>query len=708
MPGETAASPVADRRPTPRTYHGDTVVDDYAWLADTEDPEVRAYLEAQNEYTAAATAGLEPLREAVFGEIKAHTQETDMSVPLRRGGFWYFARTVEGSQYPLQCRAPVRDAHDWTPPEVSAEKLPGESVMLDLNAEAEGHDFLSVGAAAVSPDGRLLAYSVDTSGDERFTLRIKDIETGSLLADTVEGVFYGVTWAPDSRHLFYVTVDDAWRPDRVWRHEIGSAAADVEVYREDDQRFGVGVGLTRSRRYLVISASSSLTSEARVLDAADPTGEFTVVRPREEGVEYHVEHAVLSGAGSGASGTDRSGEDYFLFLHNRSGINFELASAPVETPDAWTVLVPHRADVRLTDVEVFARRLVLEYRRDGLPRLAFAATDVQPEFSEWDPGEQLSTVALSGNPEWDAPRLRVGYESYLTPATILDLVPETGESAVLRRQPVPEYDPEGYVQERVWVTARDGERVPVSVVRAVATTGAAPTVLYGYGSYEVCLDPWFSAARLSLLDRGVVFAVAHVRGGGELGRRWYDDGKMLRKNHTFTDFVDVAADLVETGRASPDRLVAMGGSAGGLLVGAAMNLAPELFCGVVAQVPFVDPLTSILDPDLPLTVGEWEEWGNPLADAEVYRYMRDYSPYENVTARPYPALLVTTSLNDTRVLPTEPAKWVAKLLTHTTSGNQILLKTEMAAGHGGVSGRYSSWRETAFEYAWILDRLGRA
>ncbi len=693
----TPAQPVAKKVPAPRTFHGDTVIDDYAWLADKDAEEVLDYLRAHNAFTEAATAAHEPLREAIFGEIKAHTQETDMSVPQRRGNFWYFARTVEGKQYGIHCRAPIAGPDDWTPPVLSDEPLPGEQVLLDLNVEAEGHEFIAVGAASVSPDGALLAYSLDTTGDERFTLRVRNIESGELLPDTVENVFYGATWAPDARHLFYTTVDDAWRADTIWRHEIGSTTPDVRVFHETDQRFGVGIGLTRSEKYLMISASSTLSSETRVLDATDPTGEFRVLRPREEDVEYSVEHAVLGG------------EDRFLFLHNRSGINFELASAPVDAPEAWTVLVPHRDDVRLEYVDAYARRLALGYRRGGLPRLALAGATAAPEFVEWDPGEELVNLGPAANPEWDAPRLRLAYESFVTPGTVLELDPATGEQTVLKRANVPGYDASLYTAERVWVTARDGAQVPVSVVRRTdAGDGPLPTLLYGYGSYEATLDPWFSVARLSLMDRGVAFVVAHVRGGGEMGRAWYDHGKQLEKRNTFTDFVDVAQHLIDTGRAVPQRLVAMGGSAGGLLVGAVANLAPELFSGIVADVPFVDPLTSILDPSLPLTVGEWDEWGNPLESAEVYRYMRDYSPYENVAAKPYPAILATTSLNDTRVLPTEPAKWVAKLLDHTTSGEQILLKTEMVAGHAGVSGRYAKWRETAFEYAWVLDRLGAA
>ncbi|BDH59140.1 S9 family peptidase [Tsukamurella sp. PLM1] len=708
-----AAQPVAKKVPTPRTFHGDTVIDDYAWLADKDDPEVLAYLRAHNDFTEAATAGHEPLREAIYGEIKAHTQETDMSVPQRRGRFWYFARTQEGKQYAIHCRAPISGPDDWTPPVVSEAPLPGEHVLLDLNLEGEGHEYIAVGAASVSPDGALLAYSLDTDGDERFTLRVRDIESGEVLEDTVENVFYGATWAPTTasgaRHLFYTTVDDAWRADTIWRHEIGSTAGDVKVFHETDQRFGVGIGLSRSEKYLMIGASSTLSSETWVLDAADPTGEFRVLRPREEDVEYSVEHAVLGG------------EDRFLFLHNRTGINFELAAAPVDAPDEWTVLVPHRDDVRLDYVDAYARRLALGYRRGGLPRLALAEAAAAPAFAEWDPGEPLANVGPAANPEWDAPRLRLAYESFVTPGTVLELTPETGEQTVLKRLNVPGYDAALYVAEQLWVTAGDGARIPVSTVRRkdvpegpAETAGparsapGAPTLLYGYGSYEATMDPWFSVARLSLMDRGVVFVVAHVRGGGEMGRAWYDHGKQLEKTNTFTDFVDVARHLVGSGRTTPRQLVAMGGSAGGLLVGAVANLAPELFAGIVADVPFVDPLTSILDPSLPLTVGEWDEWGNPLENAEVYRYMRDYSPYENVAARPYPAILATTSLNDTRVLPTEPAKWVAKLLAHTTSGNEILLKTEMVAGHAGVSGRYAKWRETAFEYAWILTRLGVA
>ncbi len=716
--------PVPKRVSTERVHHGDVYIDDFAWLADRENPDVRAYLEGQNAYTEALTSDQAATREAVYAEIKAHTQETDMSVPMRRGGYWYYSRTVEGSQYPISCRAPVAGPDDWDAPvlpaaDATAPGLPGEAVLLDYNDEAEGHEFFSVGVATVSPDGRLLAYSVDTAGDERFTLRIRDIASGEQVGRAIEDVHYGAEWAPDGRFLFYVRADEAWRPDSVWRHDLQSDADDVLVFREPDEKFSVGVRATRSRRFLVIEAASKLTSEVLVLDGGDPEGEFRVVLPREEGVEYEIEHAVLGG------------EDRYLVLHNRSGVNFELASVPVDEaddPSAWTVLVPHRDDVRLEYVDAFARTVVLGYRRAGLPRLAMTGTDsTAPRFEEWQPGEELATVSPGSNPEWDSPRLRLGFESFITPTTLLEVDLDSGESRVLKRKTVRDFDVDAYEQAREWVTARDGTSIPVSIVRrrrgrdaigkdhagadgggaeGAGADGTGPVLLYGYGSYEACMDPWFSIPRLSLLDRGVTFAVAHVRGGGEMGRLWYDDGKMLAKKNTFTDFVDVARHLVATGATTARQLVASGGSAGGLLMGAVANLAPELFAGIVADVPFVDPLTSVLDPSLPLTVTEWDEWGDPLHDPDVYRYMKSYSPYENVSAQPYPAILAITSLNDTRVLYTEPAKWVAALQAATTSDEPVLLRTEMSAGHGGVSGRYAQWREVAFEYAWVLHRLG--
>jgi oligopeptidase B len=771
---EAPQAPVAPRRPSPRTHHGETVDDDYEWLRDKESPEVVAHLEAENAYTEARLAHLEPLRERIFEEIRARTLETDLSVPVRQGAYWYYARTVEGSQYPIRARAPIdaslgSDAPSaWVPPVLEpGVPVPGEQVLLDDNVEAEGHEFFSLGSFDVSVDGTRLAYAVDVVGDERFTLRIRDLESGTDLVDEVPGTFPGAVFSPDGRYVFYPTVDDAWRPWRVWRHEVGTPATqDVVVFEEPDERFWVGVGVSRSQRFVQIDVGSKITSETWLIDADDPTGEARVVWPRGEGVEYTVEHAVLPStwfptAEHGVG--DRPDEnpvadpvlggagdqgDVLLVLHNDGAENFELvvtglpgvAGVSVGPGDA-TVVVPHDPATRLEAVDAFAGHLVLSYRRDALsrvgvidlaspepPRPAGLPTPIRtgdtpaPTADLWHVhevafDEPLYTAALGANPEWDQPNVRLGYTSFVTPSTVYDLRVETDELTLLKQQPVlGGYDAADYVQRREWATAEDGTQVPVSLVwrrDAVGLdatgTGAepAPLLLYGYGSYEISIDPGFSISRLSLLDRGVVFAVAHVRGGGEMGRRWYDEGKTLAKRTTFTDFVAVARHLVDAGWTSPERLVAQGGSAGGLLMGAVTNLAPELFAGVLAQVPFVDALTSILDPSLPLTVVEWDEWGDPLHDPDVYRYMRTYSPYENVPddASHYPRILAVTSFHDTRVLYVEPAKWVARL---RAAGAPALLKIEMHAGHGGVSGRYEGWREVAYEDAWVLDVLGLA
>jgi oligopeptidase B len=694
-----ATPPVAKKIPFERTHHGDTVIDHYEWLRDKEDPEVIAFLEEQNEYTTAHTDDLAGLRADIYNEIKNRTQETDMSVPTRRGEFWYYARTEEGKQYALRARCPIAGPDDWTPPTVEpGQSVPGEEILLDSNVEAEGTDFFSLGALSVSEDGNLLAYSVDTTGDERYTMRFKDLRTGELLADEIRDTAPGALWSLDGNHVFYQTVDEAWRPDTVWRHDLGAGTPDVKVFHEPDEQYWVGIGGTRSDKYLMITLGSKITTEVRILDAAEPTGEFTVVWPREEGVEYGVEHAVIDG------------QDRFLILHNKNAENFELLQAPVSDPTDTSVLVAHDPAVRLEDVDAFAGQLVLSYRREALPRLSIAqlgGSDV-PEFIEVSFDEELYSAGLGGNPEWAAPRLRIGYTSFINPTEVFDLDVATGERTLLKRQQVlGDFDPAEYEQYRDWATAGDGTKIPLSVIRRRDHgDGPAPTLLYGYGSYESSNDPGFSISRLSLLDRGVVFVIAHIRGGGEMGRHWYETGKTLTKKNTFTDFVAAAEHLIETGVTTPKQLVGEGGSAGGLLIGAVANLAPELFNGILAVVPFVDPLTSILDPSLPLTVIEWDEWGNPLADKTVYEYMKSYSPYENVEAKPYPQILAVTSLNDTRVLYTEAAKWVARLQDSTTGDAPILLKTEMKAGHGGVSGRYKQWEEVAFEYAWVLRQTG--
>lgn len=706
----TITPPVAKKVPLERTHHGDTFIDNYEWLRAKEDPEVIAYLEAENAYTEQQTAGLESLRGTIFDEIKSRTQETDLSVPTRMGQWWYYSRTVEGKSYGLQCRCPVDSPDDWTPPTLSSDvDVPGEQILLDANEEAKGHDFFSLGAFSISLDGTLLAYSTDTEGDERYTLRFKNLETGELLADTIENVAPGATWTADATHVFYLTVDESWRPDTVWRHTLGKSG-DVKVFHEPDESYWVGFGSTRSEKYLMIWVGSKITSECLVLESTDPEGEFRVVLPRTDGVEYSIEHAVVAG------------EDRFLITHNGSvngwgtegekAENFLLAEAPVSDPLDQRTLVPHQGDVRVEDIDAFAGHLIFTYRREALTRMAIwpLTAEGYGEYRELEFDEELYSVGAGSNPEWDQPLLRMVYTSFITPGQVYDLDIASGELLLRKSQPVlGKFDAGDYVQHREWATAPDGTQIPLSVIaRKDVPDGPAPTLLYGYGSYEASMDPSFSVARLSLLDRGIVFVVAHVRGGGEMGRHWYDNGKTLKKKNTFTDFIAAAQHLIDTGRTSPKHLVADGGSAGGLLMGAVANLAPELFNGILANVPFVDPLTSILDPSLPLTVIEWDEWGNPLADKEVYDYMKSYSPYENVEAKDYPSILAITSINDTRVLYVEPAKWVAALRATKTGDSDLLLKTEMSAGHGGVSGRYEKWKEAAFEYAWIVEKTGAA
>lgn len=687
--------PQANRVEHRREHHGDVFIDPYEWLRDTSDPEVIAYLEAENAYAEERTEHLAPLRQKIVDEIKARTKETDLSVPTRRGDWWYYGRTFEGKQYGVHCRCPATDPGDWTPPLLDEKTaIPGEQVLLDENVEAEGHEYFALGAAAVSIDGNILAYSIDTVGDERYTLRFRDLRTGEQYDDTIVGIGAGATWAADNRTLYYTTVDDAWRPDTVWRHRLGAGTPAERVYHEPDDKYWLGVGRTRSDKYLVIAAGSAITSEVRYADAADPDAEFAVVWQRRDGVEYSVEHAVVGG------------EDRFLIMHNDGAENFALVEAPVATPTAVRTLIEHREDVRLDAVDAFAGHLVLSYRAEALPKiqlwpLAADGTYGRPEDITFD--TELTSAGLGGNPNWDAPKLRIGATSFVTPVRIYDRDLATAERTLLREQPVlGGYRPEDYVERREWAIAPDGARVPISIVHRAGLQFPAPTLLYGYGAYESCEDPRFSIARLSLLDRRMVYAVAHVRGGGELGRPWYEHGKLLEKGNTFTDFISVARHLIATGTTRPQNLVALGGSAGGLLIGAVANLAPELFAGFLAQVPFVDPLTTILDPSLPLTVTEWDEWGNPLEDEDVYHYMKSYSPYENVVAKDYPPILAMTSLHDTRVYYVEPAKWVAALRHTKTDTNPVLLKTEMSAGHGGISGRYEQWKEAAFQYAWVL------
>jgi oligopeptidase B len=699
--------PVAARVPTERTHHGDTFVDEYEWLRDPDSPDTLAYLEAENAYTEARTAHLESLRGQIFEEIRSRTKETDLSVPSRKGDWWYYGRSHEDKQYGSTCRCPVSGPDDWTPPTLDPEvAVPGEQVLLDADQLARGHEFFSLGTVAVSPDGNLLAFTTDTVGNERYLTRVKDLRTGALLPDEVPNTMGDATWDRRGTTLFYTTPDDAWRPDKLWRHTLGTPVADdVLVFHETDERFWTAAGRTRSNRFLFRASGSRTTSEYAVLDADDPTGEFRVVAARRDGVEYSVEHAVIAG------------EDRLLVLHNDGAENYALASAPVDATshEQWEPLIPHDPAVRLEDVDAFSGHLVVSQRSGGLTRLRIVVLedgglgeDFEVEFDE-----AVYSVGAGANPEFAQPKVRLGYVTLADPSAVYDFDVVSRELTLLRRTPVlaapdgREFDRTQYAQSREWAVAPDGTRVPISIVvpADAPRDGSMPMVLYGYGAYEASMDPSFSISRLSLLDRGIGFAIAHVRGGGEMGRRWYDEGKMLHKRNTFTDFVACARHLARTGWTSPDRLAAEGGSAGGLLMGAVANTDPDAFTAVLATVPFVDALTTILDPSLPLTVIEWEEWGNPLEDAEVYAYMKGYSPYENVTAQRYPAILAETSLHDTRVLYVEPAKWVARLRVLAENSGDILLRTKMSAGHGGVSGRHNSWRERAFSLAWVVDRV---
>jgi len=678
-----ARPPVAARRPTVLRAHGDERVDEWYWLRDRDDPDVRAHLEAENEHTRQVLASTEPLQQRLYDEMVARIQETDLSVPARKGKWWYLSRTVEGLQYPIICRRAGGPDGE-------------ESVILDHNRLAAGADYLRVANATVSPDGSRLAYAVDFAGAERYTLRVRELATGEDLPDAVEDTYYGLAWSADGSTVFYVRVDDAMRPWQLWRHRLGTDPADdVLVHQEDDERFFLSVGATKSERFVVLALGSKVTSEVWVLEATDPTGLFRVVEPRQQGVEYHLAHV---------------GESFFLVTNADEAGNFKLVEAPVASPGRshWTDVVAHRADVKLDGVDVFDAHLVLSERAEGVSRLSVRriADGVTHVVEQSEPAYTAWTGA---NHEMATTTLRFGYSSLVTPTSVLDYDMEASTRVLLKRQPVlGGYDPTDWETSRLWATAPDGVRVPISIVhrRGLQPDGTAPALLYGYGSYEISIDPTFSSLRLSLLERGFVFAIAHVRGGGEMGRHWYEDGKLAAKPNTFGDFVACARHLLDEGWAAPGRLAIRGGSAGGLLMGAVVNMAPELFGAVVAEVPFVDALTTILDEDLPLTVTEWEEWGNPVADPTVYATMKSYSPYDNVDARPYPPILATAGLNDPRVSYWEPAKWVQRLRERSTSTAPVLLKTEMGAGHGGPSGRYDTWRDEALVYAFVLDALG--
>lgn len=701
-PVPAAEPPRPARYPEERSFHGETTSDPYAWLRDPGHPEVLPHLEAENAWTEAVTAPHQVLRDRLFSEIRERTLEADLSVPVRDGAWWYHQRTEEGRSYAIHCR--VADDGTTTAPVTGPDV---EQVLLDPNELAAEGEYLGLGVLDVSPDGNWLAYAVDRDGDERHDLRFRDLRTGEESSETVPEVAYGFAWAADSATCWYTVQDDASRPHRVLRHVVGTdPAGDVEVFREDDERFHLGVSPSRSGLVAVISAGSAVTSESWLLDAHDPEAEPRVVAPREQDVEYSLAHhatglLVVSNHGGAA--------DFALWRAPLDGIT-------VAPRDDWEPLLPHRPGTRLSGVEAFAGHAIVHGRTDGLTAL-WLLDPVTGELRPFATDEAVGTIGPGANPTFATDTYRFGYSSLTTPPSVIDEVLATGERTVRKQLPVlGDFDAARYESARDWATATDGTRIPISLVwrpDAVPADGPAPLLLYGYGAYEASMDPWFSVARLSLLDRGVVFAIAHVRGGGELGRAWYEDGKFGAKANSFRDFVACARHLVDAGRTAPDRLAARGGSAGGLLMGAVANLAPELFRAIVAEVPFVDPLTTMLDPSLPLTVIEWEEWGDPLHDPEAFGWLRDYSPYENVAGpeATYPAILATAGLNDPRVGFHEPAKWVARLRDQghgagTDTDRPVLFKVELGAGHGGPTGRYDAWRDEAFVLAFVLTALG--
>ncbi|HEU0016639.1 MAG TPA: S9 family peptidase [Longimicrobium sp.] len=667
--------------PKTDTLHGDVRVDDYFWLRERTNPDVIAYLQAENAYADSAMAGTKALQETLYQEMLARIRQTDLSVPDRIGPYFYYSRTVEGKSYPIFAR---RRGSMEAP----------EEVLLDRNEMAEGKRYFSTGAVTVSPDHRLMAFSVDTTGAEYFTLMVKDLSTGRILPERIDSVHFSVAWAADNRTLFYSKTDAAQRPDRIFRHVLGTdPRGDQLVFHEPDVLFRVGIGRTKDDRWMTLSSSSFTSSEYRVAPAENPA-QFRLVEPRQKDLLYYLTHQ----------------DGRFLIRTNADGANnFKLVAAPVDNPGraSWRDVVPHRDSVLLDGFDVFRDHIVLYERANALRQIRVrdvrSGQDHLIAFAE-----PVYTAGGGSNPEYNTSTLRFSYTSMVTPPSVYDYDMRTRERTLRKQSEVlGDWDPARYATERTWARAADGAMVPVSLVyrKPLVKDGSRPMLLYAYGSYGSSSDPTFSWNNLSLLDRGVVYAIAHIRGGQEMGRSWYDQGKMMNKRNTFTDFIAVAEHLVRERWTAPERLAITGGSAGGLLMGAVVNMRPDLFRVVVANVPFVDVINTMLDASIPLTAGEWEQWGNP-ANEEHYRYMLSYSPYDNVERKAYPAMLVTTGLNDPRVAYWEPAKWVAKLRAMKTDQNLLLLRTNMGAGHGGSSGRYEAYREQAFRYAFILSQLG--
>jgi oligopeptidase B len=675
------APPVAKKVPRTAEVHGVKLSDDYFWMRDKKNPEVIAYLEAENAYTDAMTNGAAELRERLYKEMLARVKETDTNVPWPLGGYLYYTRTEQGKQYPVYAR---RKGTMEAP----------EQVLLDLNEMAKGHTFMSVGEYDLTSDANLLAYSTDETGYREYTLYVKDLRTGQAtkIAERVSSA----AWAADDKTLFYVVDHPVNKnPYRLYKHVLGRAGADELAYEEKDEMFHLGVERSRSRGYLFLTSESHTTSEVRSLPADKPAEAWRLLLPREAGHEYYADH---------------HGDRFYIRTNEKGARNFKLVSAPAADPrrENWQEVIPHRPGVMLSSVEFFKDFYVVSERGNATPvlRVVDLKTNKPADITVPEP---VYNISLSTNREFDTQKVRYSYQSFITPASTYDYDVKAGKSELLKQQPVlGGYDPTLYKSERVYAVASDGTKVPISLVykKDLKLDGSRPLLLDAYGSYGIPRNVGFSSNRLSLLDRGVVFATAHIRGGGDLGKEWHDAGKMMSKKNTFTDFIAAAEHLTKAGYTSKDKLVITGGSAGGLLMGAVVNLRPDLFKAVVAYVPFVDVINTELDDTLPLTAGEWEEWGNPVKSKENFQYMLSYSPYDNIAAKAYPAMLIKTSLNDSQVGFHEPTKWVAKLRSMKTDKNTLLLKVNMGAGHGGASGRYDALRETAFDYAYILTQMG--
>ncbi|NNC82637.1 MAG: S9 family peptidase [Flavobacteriales bacterium] len=686
---ETIA-PQAEKVPEQLTMHGDTRVDDYYWMKlsdeqknaeekDEQTQKVVTYLEAENEYTKGVLSSTEGLQQKLYDEIVARLDPNDQSVPVKVNGYWYYSRYEEGKEYPFFCRK--KESLDAD-----------EEIMLNGPKMAEDHAYFAIGGRSVSEDNQLLVYGVDTVSRRQYTLYVKNLETGETLSDKIENTTGGATWANDNKTIFYTVKDPmTLRSYRIYKHRLGTDQSEDElVYEEKDETYGTFVYKSKSREYLIIGSYQTLASEYRILSADDPDGEWKVFEPRQRDHEYRIAHY----------------EDHFYVVTNWDAKNFRLMKTPVNAigRDNWTEVIAHRPETLLEGIEIFKEFLVVEERTAGLNQIKVQRWDGSKEYyMEFQ--DPTYTAYVSANPEFDTQILRYGYSSMTTPNSVYDFDMVSKERELLKQQKVlgGEFDPENYTSERLMVKADDGTEVPMSIVyrKGFKKDGTNPVLLYGYGSYGNSIDPYFSSVRLSLLDRGFAFAIAHIRGGQEMGRQWYEDGKLLKKKNTFTDFIDCGEYLLENGYTSKDHLYAMGGSAGGLLMGAVINMAPDMWNGVVAAVPFVDVVTTMLDDDIPLTTGEYDEWGNPNVK-EYYDYIKSYSPYDNIKQQAYPNLLITTGYWDSQVQYWEPAKWIAKLRTHHQGDNLLLLHTNMTAGHGGASGRYERFKEVALEYAFMF------